>query len=93
VFFHLEKYIGINIKIATYLKFPYACKTNSTFKENTDIGMPEIYSAILSVKEAECDDLKYRTYSITKNDTICYYNHIFSNNTININYPDTHYLF
>jgi len=93
VFFRIENQKRINTKIALYLKFPYACKSNVAFKANTIVRIPGIYKTILPFKEAECDGLKYRTYSKTKNNIIYYYNHIFSNNDININYPDTHYLF
>jgi hypothetical protein len=83
----------LNIKIALYLKFPYACKTNVPFEDSTSVRVPGIHNTMLPFKEAECEGSKYVTYCKTKNNTIYYYNHIFSKNAISINYPDTHYLF
>jgi hypothetical protein len=93
VFLRIENQKRINTKIALYLKFPYACKSNGAFKQNISVRISGIYDTMLPFKEAECEGLIYKTYSKTKNNTIYYYNHIFSNSAISINYPDTHYLF
>jgi len=73
-----ERYDRINIKIASCLKFTYACKTINEFSENESLGSySDIYGTIL-FKEVSCGKLSYRTYFRTKNEALLYYNHAFA---------------
>jgi hypothetical protein len=84
VFFKLENYSSVRIKIAPYLKLPYVCKSNITLNkklavnQKAEIGFPETYKTILPFKSVKCADLIYRAYIRTKNNKILYYNCVFT---------------
>jgi hypothetical protein len=77
VFFKSTERNRINIKVASYLKFPYACKISNTFEEYTRVSYRSGISSILPFREAVCDGLLYRTYFRAINNDILYYNNIF----------------
>jgi len=77
VFFKLEESNRINIKVASYLKFPYACESNNTFEEYIKVSHRGGISSILPFREAICDGLLYRTYFRSRNNEILYYNNVF----------------
>jgi len=66
----------MKIKIASCLKFPYGCENSGTFEEYTVVSHRNDIYSILPLKESICDGLVYRTYFVTKNNEILYYNNV-----------------
>ena len=85
-----------NIKIASYLKFPYASKNSATFKDNTNIKIASdninSYTTILPFKETEIDRIKYRVYFLNKNNVLLYYSYIVSDEIISMHSLSAHTL-
>jgi hypothetical protein len=86
----------VNIRIAPYLKFPYASKNNGTFKDDTKTEIAsdytDSYTTILPFKEVESDMIKYRTYFLNKNNLVLYYSHIVSDESTKMHNLNAHTL-
>jgi len=96
VFLGSRHFNRVNIRIASYLKFPYAFRSSSIFKDYADIEIPcdsiGRCTTILPFKEIERDGIKYRIYFLNKNNVILYYNHIFSDEIISMHNSNAHTL-
>ena len=93
MFLRLRNSTIINIKITPYLKFPYACKNNSMFNQNAHVEIYEKQKTILPFKASDCGDLRYKTYFMTKNNEILYYNCVFFKGDKYIENSNKHKLF
>jgi hypothetical protein len=96
VFLWSRHFNKVNIRIALYLKFPYASKNSGTFKYDTEIEIAsdygDSYTTILPFKETESDRIKYRTYYLNKNNVVLYYSHIVSDEIISMHNSNAHTL-
>jgi len=77
VFLKLKETDRINIRVALYLKFPYACEDSGSFEEYTKITHRSEIRHILPFKEAVCDGIVHRTYFRIRDNEILYYNNFF----------------
>jgi hypothetical protein len=93
VFLQLRNPSIINVKIAPYLKFPYTCKNSSIFNQNAHVEIYEKQKTILPFKASRCGELRYKTYFMTKNNKIFYYNCVFFKGDKYVENSDKHKLF
>ena len=63
------------------------------FNQNARVEIYEKQKTILPFKASECGDLRYKTYFMTKNNEILYYNCVFFNGDTYIYNSDKHRLF